>query len=98
MTVRKRRVVEAALKAKGMTSTDSHHIMFTKDLDGVTHLITRISHGADEISDTLAKRMANQCYLHLREFWQLVDCPLSEEQWDTLIRKRSASGRNPFLS
>jgi hypothetical protein len=72
--------------------------MFTKDLDGVTQLITRISHGADEIGDTLAKRMANQCCLRPREFWQLVDCPLSEEQWDALVRERCIDGRNPFLS
>lgn len=41
--------------------------------------------------------MANQCCLQLREFWNLVDCPLSEEEWDALVADRCADGRNPFL-
>ncbi len=80
-----------------MTPDQGHHVMYRKDLDGVTTLVTRISHGATEIGDDLARRMANQCCLQLREFWALVDCPLSEDQWDALVRERCQGGRNPFL-
>jgi hypothetical protein len=71
--------------------------MFHKELESVTHLITRMSHGAREIGDGLAKAMAAQCCLQLREFWNLVDCPLSEEQWDARIRERCQGDRNPYL-
>lgn len=89
--------VEQALLDKGMERDDSHHHMFRKSVGGVTHLVTRISHGAREINDGLAKLMANQCCLQLREFWDLVDCPLDEDGWDALVAERCAGGRNPFL-
>ena len=68
--------VEGALLAKGMERDESHHHMYRKTIEGVTQLVTRISHSAGEIDDGLAKLMANQLCLQLREFWELVDCPL----------------------
>jgi hypothetical protein len=90
-------LVEQALLAKGMQRDDAHHHMFRKTVDGVTHLVTRVSHGAREIDDRLGKLMANQCCLQLREFWELVDCPLDEESWNALVTERCAGGRNPFI-
>lgn len=96
---RKVRDVKAALQQKGMVvSENRHHVMFHKEIDGVTTLITRISHSATEIGDGLGNLMAKQCALRLREFWNLVDCPLSQEQWDALVRERCANGRNPFMT
>lgn len=97
MPIRPVAVVEQALVAKGMERDETHHSMFRKTIEGVTHLVTRVSHGAREIDDGLGKLMANQCCLQLREFWNLVDCPLSEEEWDALVVDRCADGRNPFL-
>jgi hypothetical protein len=71
--------------------------MYRKTIDGVTTLVTRISHGADTIGDDLGKRMANQCCLQLKEFWRLVDCNLTAEDWDAIVRTRCTGGRNPFL-
>jgi hypothetical protein len=90
-------LVERALLDKGMVRDDSHHHMFRRSVGGVTQLVTRISHSAREIDDGLGKLMANQCCLQLREFWDLVDCPLGEEAWDALVTERCAAGRNPFL-
>ena len=90
-------VVEAALLEKGMERDESHHHMFRKRLEGVTHLVTRISHDVREIDDRLGHLMASQLCLQLREFWNLVDCPLTEPEWDRLVRERCAGGRNPFL-
>lgn len=90
-------VVERALVEKGMERDEGHHHMFRKTLDGVTHLVTRISHDAKEIDDGLGKLMGHQLCLQLREFWDLVDCPLTEETWEQLVRERCAGGRNPFL-
>lgn len=97
MATRSVAAVESALLDKGMERDDTHHRMFRKTLEGVTHLVTRISHGGQEIDDGLGKLMAHQLCLQLAEFWRLVDCPLSEADWDALIRARCGGGRNPFL-
>jgi aspartate oxidase len=89
--------VERALVEKGMERDENHHHMYRKTLEGVTHLVTRISHSSGEINDSLGKLMGNQLCLQLREFWELVDCPLSEDAWDDLVRERCVDGRNPFL-
>lgn len=80
-----------------MERDESHHHMFRKTIDGVTHLVTRISHGSNEINDSLAGLMGKQLCLQLREFWKLVECPLTEEEWVALVRERCVDGRNPFL-
>lgn len=86
-----------ALKAKGMVPDESHHHMLRKKVLGVTTLVTRVSHGAKEIDDHIGGLMATQCCLRLSEFWRLVDCPLSESEWDALVKERCGQGRNPFL-
>jgi hypothetical protein len=98
MSTRKVAKVRRALEAKGMECTDGHHRMFRKQLDGVTVMVARISHGAKEIDDTLGRLMGNQLYLRLNEFWNLVDCPLSEAEWDLLVAERCKGGHNPYLN
>ena len=71
--------------------------MFRKTIEGVTTLVNRISHSGNTIDDGLGKLMADQCCLQLREFWDLVDCPLTQEEWDAKVRERCSGGRNPFL-
>ena len=95
--VRSAQAVQDALQAKGMVQDENHHHMFRKKLLGVTTLVTRVSHGAKEIDDHLGRLMARQCCLQLAEFWRLIDCPLTEAQWDALVRQRCVGGRNPFL-
>ncbi len=97
MATRRATEVAAVLEAKGMERDEKHHHMFRKRVDGVTTLVTRISHSSAEINDHLGKLMANQCCLQLAEFWDLVDCPLSEEDWDEIVADRCIEGRNPFL-
>ncbi|WP_088318833.1 hypothetical protein [Kineosporia sp. R_H_3] len=98
MTVKKVADVQAALTSKGMTADESsHHKMLRLEVAGTTKVVTRISHGMKEIDEHLGALMAKQCFLHLKEFWDLVDCPLSAEQWTAKIQERSVGGRNPFL-
>ena len=97
MVTRRVQDVRQALTNKGMERDENHHEMFRKTIEGVTHLVTRISHGAREINNVTGGFMATQCCLQKKEFWELVDCSLSEEQWDNLIRNRCSEGRNPFI-
>lgn len=71
--------------------------MFRKQVNGVTTVVTRLSHGAREVDEGIGLLMGKQLCLRLKEFWSLVDCPLSEEAWDKLIADRCKDGRNPFL-
>jgi hypothetical protein len=89
--------IETALEAKGMERDESHHHMFRKTMAGVTTLVTRVSHSGGDVDDGLAKMMGNQLCLQLKEFWDLVDCPLSEEEWEKIVAERCPDGRNPFL-
>jgi hypothetical protein len=97
MATQRAAVVASALEAKGMERHESHHHMFRKQVEGVTTLVTRISHNSKDIDDGLGRLMGKQLCLNLREFWELVDCPLSERQWDGLVADRCQDGRNPFL-
>ena len=97
MGTRKASDVEDALEAKGMVRDENHHHMFRRELDGVTTLVTRVSHNSKEIDDGLGGLMGNQLCLRLKEFWELVDCPLTQERWDQLVAERCPNGRNPFL-
>jgi hypothetical protein len=93
----KARTVRAALEAKGMIPDENHHHMLRKKVEGVTTLVTRMSHDDKEIRGDLVGLMARQCCLRPTEFWQLVDCPLSEKDWDELIKTRCVDGRNPYI-
>ena len=90
-------MVKAGLLAKGMVPDENHHLMLRKKVEGVTTAVTRMSHNDQEIRGTLATLMAHQCFLHPAEFWDLIDCPLSEEAWEKLIKERCVDGRNPFI-
>jgi hypothetical protein len=90
--------VAHALKAKGMERDESHHHMFRKRVEGVTTLVTRLSHDGGEVDDGLAKMMGNQLCLQLKEFWNLIDCPLSEKDWERIVAERCPDGRNPFTN
>lgn len=93
------RAVITALTAKGMVPYENDHHMFKKTIGGVTTLITSTSHDDREIRGALATLMARQCCLKVSEFWNLVDCSLSQQQWDERVQKyvTEAGGRNPFL-
>jgi hypothetical protein len=81
-----------------MVTDENHHHMLRKKIDGVTTLVTRISHGSGAIRGDLAVLMARQCCVTVSEFWGLVECPLSEEAWTKLVTERCVNGRNPYLS
>lgn len=93
----KARVVRAALETKGMVPDETHHVVLRKKVEGVTMLVTRMSRSVKEIRGDLVGLMASQCCLRPTEFWDLIDCPLSEERWDELIKERCVDGRNPYI-
>lgn len=49
--------------------------MYRKEIEGVAKLVTRISHGTDEIGDTLGKLMGNQLCLQLKSSGSSSNAP-----------------------
>lgn len=87
MTTRKRNVIETGLCSKGFVlRVDGDHRFFDFELDGKRHFFTKVSHGTKEISIQLLTKMARQCHLSKAEFLNLVDCPMSKEEYEKNLR------------
>ncbi len=87
---RKVRQVLSSVKAKGFfEDREGHHIFLiyeTRD-SFRTEIRTRVSHqsGGGDISDSLLAAMARQVRLSRRDLEQLIDCPLSREEYETKL-------------
>ena len=87
-----KRKIEKGLICKGFRRNETHHIQFQYfAMNGEkTRVKTKISHGrSKDIDDSLASRMASQCFLKLNEFKKLIDCSLSHSQYEESLRKKS---------
>jgi len=81
--------VAANLKRKGFTPDEGDHTFYRLFVDGKnTGIRTKISHGEKEIHDGLLGQMAKQTKLVKKEFLELVDCPLTLDQYLELLRER----------
>ena len=88
---RKARVVERGLLRKGFRRTDTHHRRFvyhTLDGEEPQPVATIMPHGADrDISDRLLGLMARQLRLTRRQFDDLIDCRLSQADYEAMMRR-----------
>lgn len=87
----KRKVEEALLKKGFEDKEGDHHFFIYHTLQGKKSSIrTKTSHTPKmkEISDGILAQMAKQCRLDKQDFMNLIDCPLSREQYEArLIEK-----------
>lgn len=84
---RKQTDVERALRGKGFAQSESHHHFFIYHSTSgrKTTVKTKTSHGQREISDDLLGKMAQQVKLSKGDFLDLVDCPLSREEYEAKL-------------
>jgi hypothetical protein len=81
------RTVLSGLQKKGFQSRDNDHRFLHLWVDNhKTSIYTKISHGERDIGDNLLGLMARQIRLTRRQFLDLVDCPLSEEEYVGILR------------
>ena len=84
-------MVERGLLRKGFRLTDTHHRRFvyhTLDGEEPQPVTTIMSHGADrDISDQLLAKMARQLFLTRRQFDDLIDCRLSQADYEAMLRR-----------
>ena len=89
MTI-KRRKVEQALASKGFMRRQKKHTHFiyhTREDELKTSVRTMTSHGGSgaDIGRPLITEMARQCKIERPEFERLIDCSLSQEDYEKLL-------------
>lgn len=93
---RERDDVEAALKSKGFVPKNSDHRHFTYwSLAGKkTSVWTKTSYGTKYkvLGQPLIAAMATQCKLSKGQFLELVDCPMTQEAYETVLFENGKIG------
>jgi hypothetical protein len=81
------RDIAAALQQKGFKRKENDHTFFHLWVAGKkTMIFTKLSHGERELPDSLLSAMARQVKLNRKQFFDLVDCPLSSQNYINLLR------------
>jgi hypothetical protein len=79
------------LKKKGFVDSTMHvdHKYLEYYLNGKLILYTKISHGADkDLGDYLIKQMSSQCKLTKKQFADLVNCPMSQVEYLSILKEK----------
>ena len=81
--------VESSLRAKGFEKQSGDHnyfVYFTKS-GQKTAVITKTSHTKKmkDIPDNLLSQMAKQCRLDKSSFIRLIDCPLTQDEYENML-------------
>jgi hypothetical protein len=84
---RSKREVESGLCSKGFSRKEGDHHFFIYWTTGgrKSRVFTKTSHSGKEISDDLLSMMARQCKVTRPNFFGLVDCPLSRQDYESLL-------------
>ncbi len=89
MAVLKTRQVDRALVNKlGFEKKSTHHVVYELRLKDRLVARTFVSHGRRELDRYLVGRMAKQLHLRQAEFWQAVECPLTQDDYHRLLEER----------
>ena len=87
---RPRRTVMSALVRKGFAASEGDHSYYIyHTADGRKTLAkTKVSHSGKDIADPILGMMARHCKLTAPQFRNLVDCPLSREAYEDILREQ----------
>jgi hypothetical protein len=81
-----------SLKKKGFVDSPGHsgdHKYLEYFADGKLALYTKISHGSNkDLDDYLVRQMSSQCKLTKNQFADLVNCPMSQEDYLTVLKEK----------
>jgi hypothetical protein len=85
----KTRDIAAALLKKGFVERSSHHKIFFLCIEGkISGVHTFLSHGVKEYNTDLLAKMRTQLHLSGKELEDLIQCPLSGEDYVNLLVER----------
>ncbi len=89
---RKKSRVESGLKDKEFEQTEGdHHFFVYMTIEGKkTSVRTKTSHTPKmkDIPDNLLSQMAKQCKLSKNDFFRLLDCLLSREEYEAILKEQ----------
>lgn len=87
------RDVADGLRRKGFHERQGDHTFFHLYVDGKKTIVsTKISHGERDIGEKLLGMMARQVRLNRRQFGDLVDCPMSIDEYVRILRANGVIG------
>ena len=80
----------SALVRKGFAASEGDHSYYIyHTADGRKTLAkTKVSHSGKDIADPILGMMARQCKHTAPQFRNLVDCPLSREAYEDILREQ----------
>lgn len=84
--------VESGLERKGFVRSkpgaDHNYFVYLSLAGKKARASTKTSHGrAFDIDDGLLSQMARQCGLTKKQFLELLDCPLSREDYEQILKQ-----------
>ncbi len=82
------------LLSKGFKATKGDHKFLEYYFNGKFILYTKISHGEKELQDFHIGMMKRQCKLEKGEFIDLANCPLSETEYQEILKKNGIITEN----
>ena len=90
MASRKASNIERALLSKGFRSADTHHRYLVFHVaDKPTSIRTHVSHSRPDYGDNLLSKVQKQLHLPTkRDLLDLVDCPMSGEDYLKLLQEQ----------
>jgi predicted RNA binding protein YcfA (HicA-like mRNA interferase family) len=94
MATRKKNEVESVLERKGFVRFDKgDHRFFHFFVDGQKVVRTKTSHGkkTTDLGDNLIASMSKQCRLTKKQFFELIDCSMSREQYEKTLRSNDVT-------
>jgi predicted RNA binding protein YcfA (HicA-like mRNA interferase family) len=87
-TLKSDKIVKS-LKSKGFTKEQGDHVYLEFHLDGKFILHTKVSHGSNhDLGPNLVSLMSKQCQLSKKQFMDLVNCPLSADEYVDVLREK----------
>ena len=85
--------VESALRKKGFEQTDGDHrfFVYVTTQGKKTTVRTKTSHTPKmkEIPNNILAQMSKQCRLRKADFLKLLDCPLTREKYEGILRDQN---------
>ncbi len=89
MRPRKPYELGSALKRKGFRPKEADHTWYELYVDEKrTDIRTKISHTRKEYDQHLLGKMAGQLHLRIDEFELLIKCPISAEDYVSMLRAK----------
>jgi hypothetical protein len=93
MATRKAREIKEGLTKKGFIAYQRDHTYLFFSVEGRKSCIhTKISHGNKEYGDNLLSLVARGLHISTKQLDDLLDCPLSYEDYLAILRAKNIAG------